>query len=309
MTATAAADTAYLDSGLIPAAHRPSLAGRLGRFVRWQPLNALAVLLVFVLAVAALFAPILATHDPLAIDPLGKLQDPSAEHWLGTDGLGRDVFSRILYGARVSLVVGLGATVAGTILGTLIGLVSGYVGGLVDHGIQRVTDGIQAIPPVVFLLLVAAIWRQGMLSMLVIITALMAPYTGRVIRGAVLAEREAQYVLAARALGATPRRIMLRHILPNVFAPVIVLASFAVGDAILTEGALSYLGFGIKPDDPTWITSWGGMLRPDDLQYMLDAPWLSIFPGLAITITVLAFNISGDALRDALDPKLRGSRG
>lgn len=272
-----------------------------------QPVAAFFSALVLLMIVVAVFAPLIATHDPLAIDPRARLLDPSGEHYFGTDSLGRDVFSRVVYGARVSLIVGIGATLAGTLLGSLIGLVSGYLGGVVDTIIQRIMDGLQAIPSLVFLLLVAAIWKQGMVSVVLILSVLIAPYAGRVVRGVVLSLREETYVLAARAIGASSLRIMAFHIFPNVTATIIVICSITIGGAILVEGALSFLGLGIPPDDPTWKTSWGAMLRPDNLQYMQQSPLLSVFPGVAITLAVLAFNMLGDALRDELDPRLRGT--
>ncbi len=272
-----------------------------------QPVAAVSLLVIVVVVVVAIFAPWIASHDPLAIDPRARLLDPSGEHYFGTDSLGRDVFSRVIYGARVSLLVGLGATLAGTFLGSIIGLISGYLGGLVDSAIQRIMDGMQAIPSLVFLLLVAALWKQGLVSVVVILSVLIAPYASRVVRGVALSLREEQYVVAARCIGAAPVRIMAFHIFPNVVASIIVICSITIGGAILVEGALSFLGLGIQPDDPTWKTSWGAMLRPENLQYMQQAPLLAVFPGAAITVTVLAFNMLGDALRDALDPRLRGA--
>lgn len=285
----------------------PGISARLLRYARRQPVAVFSFFVIVGMAVVAIFAPWVATHDPLAVNPLDRLLDPSREHYFGTDSLGRDVFSRVVYGARVSLLVGIGATLAGTLIGSIIGLVSGYLGGFIDMLVQRIMDGMQAIPALVFLLLVAAIWRQGMLTVIVILSILIAPYASRVVRGVVLSAREEQFVLAARALGAQPLRIMLVHIAPQVVAPTIVICSITVGGAILVEGALSFLGLGIQPDDPTWKTSWGAMLRPDNLQYMQQAPLLAVFPGGAITLAVLAFNMLGDALRDALDPRLRGT--
>lgn len=283
-----------------------SPARRLARFAAREPVAVASAIVVLAMAVMAIFAPWIATHDPLAINPLDRLLPPSREHFFGTDSIGHDVFSQVVYGARVSLLVGVGATLAGTLLGSFIGLISGYLGGFFDMLVQRVMDAIQAIPALVFLLLVAAIWQRGMLSVIVILSVLITPYAGRVIRSVVLSVREEPYVLAARALGAQHLRIMLVHILPNVIAPTIVICSITIGGAILAEGALSFLGMGIPPDDPVWKTSWGAMLRPENLQYMQDAPLLAVFPGSAIALAVLAFNMLGDTLRDVLDPRLRG---
>ena len=285
---------------------RLGAAGRLWRQVRREPLTALSLAVLTAMAVMAIFAPWIATHDPLATDLRARLEGPSLHHFFGTDAIGRDVFSRVVYGARVSLLVGITTTLATTVLGTLVGIFSGYLGGVVDQVLQRLMDGVQAIPALIFLMLVAAIWQQGMLSVVVVLAILIAPYVARLVRGVVLTLREEQFVMAARAMGADPLRIMLVHILPNVMAPVIVVASIVVGGAILVEGALSFLGLGIPADDPLWKTSWGAMLRPENLQYMQRAPHLALFPGAALALTVLAFNILGDSLRDKLDPRLRG---
>ena len=300
----------------------PAVSARLARFAVRQPVAALSALIVVAMVVMAIFAPLIAPHDPLAINPRDRLLDPSGDHFFGTDSIGHDIFSQVVYGARVSLLVGLGATLAGTGIGSIIGLVTGYLGGLLDMLVQRIMDAVQAIPALVLLLLSAAILREGdfrepfailnpvfrndLLSVIVILSLLIAPYASRVVRGVVLSTREDQYVLAARAIGAQPARIMAFHILPNVFAPIIVICSITIGAAILVEGALSFLGQGIQPDDPTWKTSWGTMLRPANLQYMQQAPLLAVFPGAAITLAVLAFNMLGDTLRDVLDPQLRG---
>jgi len=259
------------------------------------------------IVVMAICAPLIATHDPLAADLRARLVGPSFNHFFGTDPLGRDIFSRVVYGARVSLLVGFAATFASMVLGTVAGVLSGYIGGAADQVIQRLMDAIQAIPALVFLMLVAAIWQQGILSVVVVLAILIAPYVGRLVRGVVLSLREEPFILAARAMGASDLRIMIVHILPNVMAPVIVAASIVVGGAILVEGALSFLGLGIPPDDPLWKTSWGAMLRPENLQYMQRAPHLALFPGAALALTVLAFNVLGDSLRDRLDPRLRGA--
>jgi peptide/nickel transport system permease protein len=286
---------------------RLGIAGWLWRQIRREPLTALSLAVLATIVVMAIFAPWIATHDPLATDLRARLEGPSFHHFFGTDAIGRDVFSRVVYGARVSLLVGVTTTLATTVLGTLVGIVSGYLGGVVDQVLQRLMDGIQAIPALIFLMLVAAIWQQGMLSVVVVLAILIAPYVARLVRGVVLSLREEQFVMAARAMGANPLRIMLVHILPNVMAPVIVVASIVVGGAILVEGALSFLGLGIPADDPLWKTSWGAMLKPENLQYMQRAPHLALFPGAALALTVLAFNILGDSLRDRLDPRLRGA--
>ncbi|GBD12621.1 Glutathione transport system permease protein GsiD [bacterium HR24] len=299
----------------VPVALGPRLApafaleawSRLLRFVRREPLTAACAFIFVAIVIVAIFAPWIATHDPLAGDPRARLQGPSADHFFGTDAIGRDVFSRVVYGARVSLLVGVAATLAGTVIGAIIGLITGYLGGTVDLLVQRVMDGIQAIPALVFLLLVAAIWQQGMLSVVVVLAVLIAPYVSRLVRGVVLSLREEAFVLAAQAMGARPLRIMMVHILPNTLAPVLVAASIIAGGAMLAEGALSFLGLGIPPDDPLWKTSWGAMLKPENLQYFERSPYLVLFPGAALALTVLAVNVLGDSARDRLDPRLRGT--
>ncbi len=196
------------------------------RLARREPLTFLSLTIMVAVVVMAVLAPWIATHDPLAADLRARLEGPSANHFFGTDAIGRDVFSRVVYGARVSLLVGFATTLAATVLGTLVGIISGYLGGVVDQALQRFMDGIQAIPALVFLMLVAAIWQQGMVRVVVVLAVLIAPYVGRLVRGIVLSLREEQFVLAARTMGAGPLRIMLVHSLPNVIAPVIVVKTW-----------------------------------------------------------------------------------
>ncbi|MGD9890867.1 MAG: ABC transporter permease, partial [Dehalococcoidia bacterium] len=236
--------------------------------------------------------------------PRERLQFPSRDHILGTDNLGRDVFSRIVYGARNSLYVGFLATMIGTSLGTVVGLLSGYFAGTFDLVSQRVVDAIQIIPGLVLALVIIAVWGPSITNAIIAISMVVWPADSRVIRGVTLTIKQNLYVEGARVIGGDHLRILLRHIVPNVLAPIIVLASLRFPGAILTEASLSFLGLGTPPPAP----SWGGMLSGAGRQYMEQVPTLAIFPGLAIALTVLAFNLFGDTLRDILDPRMRGTR-
>jgi peptide/nickel transport system permease protein len=257
-----------------------------------------------VFGLTAVFAPLIAPYDPTETHPRDKLLKPSAEYWMGTDDLGRDVFSRIVYGARTSLFAGVTATIFGTLLGSLIGMVSGYAGGGTDTIIQRVMDSLQVLPAIVLLLVVVVALGPSMWNIVWALSIFTLPGAARIVRSATLSVKSESYVEAARLVGARPARILVYHILPNVTAPIIVIASVTIGAAILAEASLSFLGLGVPPPSP----SWGGMLASSGRRYFESAPWLAWFPGLAITLTVLAFNLLGDTLRDVLDPRLRGSR-
>jgi peptide/nickel transport system permease protein len=232
------------------------------------------------------------------------MQAPSSTFPLGTDPLGRDVLSRIVYGARVSLVVGFASVLIGTVLGTAIGLASGYLEGPVDSVLQRGVDTLMAVPGIVLALAVVSVLGQSLTNVILVIGLVIAPGAARVVRGAVLVVKQNAFIDAAHAAGATPWRVVLRHILPNVFAPILVIATVWLGNAIVIESALSFLGLGTPPPIPTW----GGMLSGEGRRNLETAPYLAIFPGLAISIVVLAFNMFGDALRDLLDPRLRSMR-
>lgn len=272
------------------------------KFARRNPLGAIALVLIVVLVVTAVFAPLVATHDPLFPDAINRLAGPSGAHYFGTDDIGRDVFSRVVYGGRVSLQVGILTVLLGTLVGSAIGLISGYFSGWADIVVQRLLDSIQSIPGLLLALVVASVIGAGTTNTIFPIAVILIPINARVVRSAVLSVREHQYIEAARVLGGSNRRIMLRHVLPNVMAPILILGSIYIGNAIIVEASLSFLGLGTPPPTP----SWGGMLSGQGRTYMEQAPWLAIFPGLAITLTVLSFNLLGDALRDAWDPKLRG---
>ena len=251
-------------------------------------------------------APLIAPYDPYKFNlnerglPI-RMQPPSATFPFGTDPLGRDVLSRIVYGSRVSLIVGFASVALGTLFGTLIGLASGYWEGKVDQTLQRAVDTTMAIPGIVLALAVVSVLGQSLTNIILVISLVIAPGASRVVRGTVLSVKQNAYIDAAYAAGASSWRIVGRHILPNVFAPILVIASVWLGNAIVIEAALSFLGLGTPPPTPTW----GGMLSGEGRRNLETAPFLAIFPGLAISIVVLAFNMLGDALRDLLDPRLR----
>jgi peptide/nickel transport system permease protein len=277
-------------------------AGAFWLFVRKNPLGAAGGLMVLLLLIAALFADAFATHNPVRTSSR-VLVAPGAEFWLGTDNLGRDLYSRVLHGARISLVVGLTSTLLGAVAGGLVGLVSGYLGGTTDLVAQRVMDIMQALPILVLALVLTAALGPSLTNTVIAISVVIAPRAARVVRASVLAIREFVYVESARALGVSHARVAWRHILPNTFGPFIVLVTAQLGGAILAEAALSFLGLGVPEPYP----SWGRMLSIAAAEYAQKAPWLVIYPGLAISLAVFGTNLLGDALRDTLDPRLRGS--
>jgi ABC-type dipeptide/oligopeptide/nickel transport system permease subunit len=271
--------------------------------IRRKPLGAVSAALIAVIVLTAVFADVLAPYDPLAAQPEIRLAPPSWEHPFGTDDIGRDVFSRIIHGSRISLWVGLLAVGIGTIAGMIIGLLSGYCEGRTDLVLQRIMDGIQAIPGLVLALAIVSVLRPNTTNAMLAIAVVIIPGNSRIVRGAVLSAKQNRYVEAAQALGCRQLKIVITHILPNVTAPILVIASIWLGNAILIEASLSFLGLGTQPPTP----SWGLMLSSTGRAFMEQAPWLAIFPGLAISLAVLAFNLFGDTLRDAWDPKLRKS--
>ncbi|MEO6043914.1 MAG: ABC transporter permease [Tepidiformaceae bacterium] len=284
---------------------RPGVWTRRGRSAlrtaRRQPLGVLGLLLVIVFILMAAVPNFIAPYPPNKIGVGLRLEDPSFSHLMGTDSIGRDVFSRIVYGARISVLIGFGAVAVGTAIGTVIGLLTGFFGGWTDTLIQRLIDVMMTVPGLILALVIITIWGQGVSQLILTIGVLIMPGTARIVRASVLSEKNNQYVEAAHVLGASNTRIMFRHLLPNVSASIIVIMSVMVGVAILVEAALSFLGLGIRP--PT--ASWGQMLSIDGRTYMLQQPWLAIWPGLAISIIVLSLNLLGDSLRDITDPKLR----
>jgi len=274
----------------------------LGRFVMRKPLGAAGGVLMLVMATTAILADALQTRDPIATDAANTLARPSSEHWLGSDHLGRDIYSRIVHGARVSLIVGLASTLLGSVLGGIIGLLSGYVGGKTDLLAQRVLDILQGLPLLVLAMVMSASLGPSIQNVIIAISIPIIPRAARVIRSSVLSIREMQYVEAARALGIEHARIAFRHILPNTIGPFIVLGTAQLGSAILVEATLSFLGMGVPEPYP----SWGRMLSVSAAEYAQKAPWLVLFPGIAISLAVFGSNLLGDALRDTLDPRLRG---
>ena len=276
------------------------------RLVRRKPLGAVSAMIIVGLVVVALLAPVLAPRDPFLFNlnerglPI-RMQAPTPAFPLGTDPLGRDVLSRIIYGARISLIVGLASVIIGTLLGTVLGLVSGYWEGTLDQIIQRGVDTTMAIPGIVLALAVMSVLGQSLTNIILVIALVIAPGASRVVRGTVLTVKQHTFIDAAQALGASPGRIVARHVLPNVFAPILVIATVWLGNAIVIEAALSFLGLGTPPPTPTW----GAMLSGEGRRNLETAPYLAIFPGVAISLVVLAFNMLGDALRDLLDPRLR----
>jgi ABC-type dipeptide/oligopeptide/nickel transport system permease subunit len=273
------------------------------RFVRRSPLSAFWGCIAAAIIVMAVAAPVLAPYEPLKSDFRAMSKPPSERHYFGTDQIGRDVLSRVIYGSRSSLTVALGAVLFGTTLGALWGLASGYFGGRFDIFSQRIIEFLQSFPDLILAMAIAMALGAGFATVIVAIAITRIPFGGRVIRAVVLSLKELSYVEAARGLGASHMRIMLRHILPQCVAPYLILATTHLGVAIIIEAALGFLGVGIPPPTPTW----GNMLA-DSLNAGLVPPWwLVLFPGLAITITVLAFNLLGDGIRDMLDPRLRGA--
>ena len=273
------------------------------RFVRKKPLGAAGGALILVMVITALFAELLQTHDPIATNAAYTLGRPNLEHLLGTDHLGRDISSRIVHGARVSLVVGVASTLLGSVLGGIIGLLSGYIGGKTDLVTQRILDILQGLPLLVLALVMSAALGPSVQNVVIAISIPIIPRAARVIRSSVLSIREMQYVEAARSLGVQHLRIAFRHILPNTIGPFIVLCTAQLGSAILVEATLSYLGLGVPEPYP----SWGRMLSVSAAEYAQKAPHLVLFPGIAISLAVFGSNLLGDALRDTLDPRLRGS--
>ena len=297
---------AIADTAPAPRPARPS-SGTLhfiGRLFRDKPLGAFGFVICVIFLFCGLFADVLAPYGYNQISPLNRLKPPGAQFWLGTDNLGRDMLSRCLYGAQISVIIGLSAAGLATVVSVFIGIVSGYLGGKLDMIMQRFVDAWMSFPDLIILIVVVSVVGPGMGPVIVLLGLLYGIGGSRIIRGAVLSVRENAYVHAAQSTGASLPRILWRHILPNVMAPVIVLFTTRVGAVILAESGLAFLGLGVPPPAPTW----GGMLSGSGRSFMYLAPWLALAPGLAITIVVYAINVFGDALRDLLDPRMRGSR-
>ncbi|HZV96822.1 MAG TPA: ABC transporter permease [Candidatus Nitrosocosmicus sp.] len=286
-------------------ARRPGWLGVLWTFCRRKPLGALGGVLVLVMILMAIFANLIAPYSYDETIRGARMKAPGAQFWMGTDNLGRDIFSRVVYGARVSVSVGFGAVLLANFLAATIGITSGYFGGKYDICVQRVVDAWQSFPFLIVILSIMAVLGPGLLNVILALGTLGAAAASRVIRGATISVAQNQYIEAARAVGAGHFRIMVRYIFPNVAATIIILATIGLGGAILAESALSFLGFGVPPPYPAW----GAMLSGSGRSYMYTAPWMAIWPGAAISLAVFGFNMLGDALRDILDPRLRGAGG
>jgi peptide/nickel transport system permease protein len=267
---------------------------------RKHKLALVAAVVLLVLVALVVLAPWIAPYEFDAIDPLHGRQPPTPQHWLGTDDLGRDLYTRLLYGGRISMAIGIFSALVGTSVGTLMGSMAGYYGKTIDNVIMRATDVAFSIPSLPLLIILSAYAKSAIPVMILVIGLLSWMSTARIVRGTVLSVRERDFTTAARAIGVRDARIILRHILPNALAPIIVGATLGVGGAIIAESSLSFLGLGVQIPTP----SWGNMLQ-DAQTTMSSKPWLTIFPGMAILITVLGINFLGDGLRDALDPTLR----
>jgi len=290
---------------LAVAARAPSGVPRgrswLARFIRRQPLGTAAAIAIFSILVVAALAPWLAPDDPLANDFGAMFAAPSVHHWFGTDAFGRDVLSRIIYGARTALLIGFSASIAGATLGAVVGVTGAYFGGITDLLVQRLADIFISFPIIILALAIVTILGSGTVNLILAIALSFVPRIELVIRASALSVREMTYVEAARAVGASSWRVIFRHMIPNVTAPYLVMLTAFLGQAILLEASLSFLGLGVNEPTPAW----GLMLSGAAVEFVERAPWMAVFPGLAIMTTVLTFNVLGDALRDALDPRLR----
>ena len=296
-------DTTDIQSSVIAPKRRSRLADFFVRLVREKPLGTISGIIVLIMVLVAIFADALAPFPYDEVNILDRMQGPSAEYLLGTDQLGRDLLSRLIVGARVSLTVGLAATALNVLIAVLIGGISGFIGGKLDLGVQRFVDAWMAFPGLLLLLTIMSIAGPGLFQIVVVLGVSGGIVTSRVVRGAVIAIKEDDYFLAARAIGSPGAATLVRHVLPNIMAPVIIIFSITVGGVIISEAALSFLGYGLPVDVP----SWGGLLSREGREFMEAAPRLALWPGLCLTTVVYCFNMLGDAMRDLLDPRLRGS--
>ena len=294
----ASADSAQF---IVPDEVRKPWYVRFGDLMRRQPLGTAGAFVVVLMVLATIFAEVLSPYDPEMISFESMLVPPSVDHWMGTDAFGRDILTRIIYGARTALFVGFTAAFVGSTLGLILGVASAYFGGLFDLVVQRLGDILMAFPLIVLALAVVATLGAGTVNVVIAITIPFIPQCARVVRSSALAIREIPYVDAARALGFGHSRIIMRHMVPKVMAPYLIMVTTFVGHAILLEASLSYLGLGVQ--EPT--AAWGLMLQGGAEEFAESATWVPIFPGLAITLAVFGFNLFGDALRDLLDPRLR----
>ena len=285
---------------MVATIQRGRLRAVAGASILRDPLNVGAIAVIGAFAIAAILAPLIAPADPLAQELGARLEPPSAAHWLGTDQLGRDILSRLLYGSRISLVIGLVVVASAGVFGTLVGIVAGYASGLVDEALMRFTEVFLAFPPLILAMAIAGALGPSLTNAIIAIAAVTWAVYARLARGQVLSLRRREYIEAARSIGASRVRILLRHLLPNALAPLLVQASFDMGSAIIAAAGLSFIGFGAQPPTPEW-----GVMISEGRNFISTEPWLSLFPGLAILFAVGAFNVLGDGLRDALDPRLR----
>ena len=275
------------------------------RLIREKPLGTVGAVITLGLLFAGVFADFLAPHGQNEINTSDAYTPPSIGYWLGTDNLGRDLLSRIIYGARISLIIGLTGSTISSLISTSLGMLSGWFGGTFDLALQRFVDAWMALPGLILIMVMITLLGPGMWTVIIVLGVGDGIIVTRIIRGATMSVKENPYVTSAQAIGSSNARILARHILPNIMAPVIILFTVTVPELIVVEASLSFLGFGIPPPAP----SWGGMLSGSGRSYMFQAPWMALWPGLALTIVVYGVNMFGDAVRDLLDPRLRGGSG
>ena len=284
---------------------RSQLADFWIRLLHKKPLGTFCGIVILILILVAIFADVLAPYSYKEIHVIDRLTGPSSQYLLGTDQAGRDLLSRLIFGARISVLVGLAATLLNVVIAVLIGVTSGFLGGKLDLAVQRFVDAWMALPGLLLLLTIMSIVGKGLPQIIVVLGIAGGISSSRVIRSAVIGIKENDYFLAAQAVGTPTSRILHDHVLPNIMAPVIVIFSINIGGVIMSLGALGFLGYGLPPS----IADWGGMLSREGRKYMEQAPWLALWPGLCLTIVVYSFNMLGDAMRDLLDPRLRGGGG
>lgn len=282
-----------------PASSKRRPKSILARLLNTQ-MGRIGLIITALVILTAIFAPVLAPYNPVAIDVKARLNPPSPDHWMGTDHLGRDILSRVIYGARISLEVGIVSVALGTILGLIAGAAAGYLGGQVDSIIMGLMDAIYAFPAILLALALVAAFEPGLVTVMTAIAIVRIPIFARTVRGSVLSEREMEYITAARTIGMSEFRILVRHIFPNIMAPMIVVTTTYFATAIVVEASLSFLGLGVPPPAASW-----GVMLSDGRKYMEATPHVVLFPGMAISLTVLGFNLLGEGLRDVLDPRLR----
>ena len=304
MAAHGAGSPAIGLEGLVKPRRSPAWMDPYKLLLRKKPLATFGGVVLLLMFMAALGAEVIAPYDPVMMNLAEKLKPPSFAHILGTDQFGRDLFSRIVYGARVSLYIGVGVVITGTLAATIWGCVIGYVGGRADSWSLRIIDAVLSIPQLVLVLTIVSIVGPGLMNIMLALAFRNSVGQTRTIRSAVLGIKNNMYMDAARAIGCRDWYIVAQYVLPNVMAPVIVVASISLGQAILAESSLAFLGFGVPPPNPTW----GGMLSDEGRRYMVQAPWMAFAPGIALSLSIFGINMLGDGLRDVLDPRLRGSQ-